>query len=276
MRKVITLGLALSLTFSVCAAAQPKAYQKALGQYWKQFFSGEGVSPLFYASSIHSPKTVWEKGPSGMDFFSSGEELLPDGFVKIMKRQISLGTTGLEKSVSASLVLQLAGVSNIEDAKLDIATSNDLEWNIQFIEPELHFIPKLDANRCLRKVTSRVRDEFFQERSTSESRLYVVTKAVFVNGFEISVQKKAGGKLEVNAEVASLLTKLGFKLEANSTRATLVTGKNMYVAAGLRELKQGGVLVSAGNKTDDAFIDVPETEDLTIPVPEFVGIIVDL
>lgn len=272
MRRSIGIGLLFGLvllTNSPSASAQAKAYQKALKTYWKQFFAGEGVSPLFYASSMHAPKTIWEKGSSGMDFFSSGEELLPEGYVKIMKSQIVLGTAGLERSMSASLGLQLAGVSDIENAKLDMAASNDLEWNIKFIEPELHVLAKLDANRCIRHVTSNVRDAFFQERSTQDSRLFAITKAVFVKGFEISVQKKTGGKIEADAEVSSLLTKLGFKLEANSTRATLATGKNMYVAAGFRELKKGGALVTGGNKTDDAFIELPETEDVTIPVPEF-------
>lgn len=244
--RILGVGILLAIAAGAPAPASADQYRNALKKYWKQFFRGEGIVPLFYASSAHQPKTIWEQSSSAMDFYSSGEELFPSAYVPMLTARIGLGDVKRSGEMSASIALQLAGIRSIEDAKLKAAASNEYSWSITMRDPEMHFIALRDANRCVMHVTGQARKSYFEEMADSNHRLLVITRAVFVGSYEVTVSRASNAALDVNADLTKDLVAAGFKIDAKGKSATLLAGKGMYLAAGFRTLRKEGAPVGAG------------------------------
>ena len=246
-RAVLALLVSLMSLLLQSESASADQYRSALKKYWKQFFKGEGITPLFYGSTIHGPKTVWAKSDKSLDFFASGEELLPSAYVPVMMSRISLGDRKRDSKTSASIALQLAGLNKIEDAKLNAAASGDYKWEVRLRDPELHFLALRDVNRCVKNVSGSVRADYFTDLAEVNGKLLVITKAVYVKSFEVSVKSSTGVSLDADVNLGTTLTDLGFAFSKSTNSATLISGEGMYLAAGFRELNRQGGAVGAGD-----------------------------
>ena len=256
---IIVLAISVLVGSPLCAASK---YRNALKNYWQKQLKEEGLSPIYYASSIHAPKSVWTQTGSKLDYFSSGLDLLPDLRVPFLVGKINLPDVSQERELAISASLQLAGVKEVADADLDAFINSKTEWKIQAGEAEMHFIAKRDARRCTRLFTGPVLADYFTDLKNNE-KLFVVVKAVFVKSplIEVTGSSEAGGKL--SAEMEGTLEKLGFEVKRGSTSKATLKGNDMYYAVGLRELTSSGLKSSVSGvlPAEATLIELPEAFD---------------
>jgi hypothetical protein len=265
MVKVISslvAGALLILTATNELAAEDK-YRKTLKRYWQKTLREEGLSPLFYASTVHAPRTVWVKDGQVLDFFSSGQDLFPASRVPLQVAEIELPDFKGNREFKVSLGLQLAGVRELGDASLDALIGSDTEWGIELGEAEIHFIGKRDARRTIKTLTGETLTEYIADTLPGES-LQVIVKAVFVRGVRVEVRGSSGQAIEANAEAAEVLEGLGFGFDRSKRVWYSLEGKDMYYAAGFRSLTKDGLksAVEGDETTEPLLLEVGDAPSL--------------
>ena len=261
--KCALVGLVV-LSFTLASPPPGNAaskYRKALKNYWEKQLKEEGVSPLFYGSTIHTPKTVWTKTGGVYDFYGSGLDLYPENLLPVLKGDISLPDIAKDREVAISVGLQLAGIKDVADVDLNALVNSKTSWRIAAEAAEMHFLAKRDARRCNRLFTGPILADYFTDLQPGE-RLFVVLKAVFISEptIEVTGSFEVGG--EVGAEATGLLEKLGFKASSKKTLTASLKGTNRYFAVGFRELTESGLKSDAAVDGAPALLlEIPERYD---------------
>lgn len=236
----------IMLLLAISAGTAATKYQTIQQEYWSNVFKGEKITPLFYGSTIHFPKSVWVKNTKGkdyVDFYSSGFDLFPEAILPTMKAEISLPDIESDKSKNFSVGLGLAGAGKITDADLDLLINSKLECTIKQKRAYLHFIPKQEAIRCLKRYPN-IYDAYQKELAEGEE-LYIVLKAVYVEGCEIEINSLKETDNKISIKLASLLKDAHVQYKTTEKGKITIASDNKYVAVGLRQLV-GGTIVSTG------------------------------